>query len=127
VGAELDRHVHPAEAITADGLFMLEMGSGHGSMELHVFVQFRAKAGCERRVKKALLGVLEASRDEPGCRAIHAFRAVDDDRLFYVQSVWQDEASFTMHAELPHTVEFLDEVSALVDQPVQVIRTRLLA
>jgi hypothetical protein len=32
-----------------------------------------------------------------------------------------------MHAELPHTVEFLDEVSALVDQPVQVIRTRLLA
>jgi quinol monooxygenase YgiN len=105
---------------------MLGTLSGDDSAELYVFVQLLAKAGCERRVEQALLRVLEASRDEPGCRGIHGFRAVHNDRLFYVQSIWQDEAAFTRHAALPHTVTFLDEVSALVAHPVHAIRTRLL-
>ena len=100
--------------------------AGRESAEIYVFVQFLAKAGCERGVEQALLSVLDASRDEPGCRAIHAFRAVHSDRLFYVHSIWQDEAAFTRHAARPHTVAFIDEVSVLVDHPVQAIRTRLL-
>ena len=42
-------------------------------------------------------------------------RSVRDDRLFYIHSKWQDEAAFNRHAELPHTLVFIDEGSALID------------
>lgn len=96
-------------------------------MHLYIFVQFHAKAGCESDVERALLEVLGPTREEPGCLAIHAYRPVRDGRLFYVHSKWQDEAAFDRHAELPHTVAFLDEVSALIDHPRQTVRTHLLA
>jgi quinol monooxygenase YgiN len=93
---------------------------------IHVFVRFLANAGCERGLELALLRVLDASRGEPGCLAIHAYRSDLDGPLFYVHSIWRDEAAFTRHAALPHTVAFINEVSALVSHPVQAIRTRLL-
>ncbi len=74
-------------------------------------------------MERALLKVLEPSRQEPGCLAIQAFRSVGDDRLFYVHSKWQDEGAFDRHAELPHTVMFVDEVSAVIDHEVQAVRT----
>jgi quinol monooxygenase YgiN len=95
-------------------------------MLLYIFARFHANAGCEPGVERALLKTVEASRKEPGCLAIHAFRSVRDDRLFYIHSKWQDEAAFNRHAELPHTVAFVDQVSPLIDHPVQAVRTKLL-
>jgi len=94
-------------------------------MRLYVFAPLTAKAGCERGVEEALLRVAAASRAEPGCREIRAFRA-QDDRLFYVHSAWEDEAAFDRHAGLPHTVAFIAEVSPLLEHPVKAVRTRLL-
>jgi len=59
----------------------------------------------------------------PGCLAINAFRSVRDPRLFYIHSRWIDEAAFDIHAELPHTVTFLERVTALIDHPLDVTRT----
>lgn len=101
-------------------------GPGATSAALFVFVRFVAKPGCDRDVERALLTVVGASRDEPGCRRIHAFRSIPDDREFYIHSIWDDEAAFTRHAALPHTVAFIDEVSGLVEHPVEAVRTRLL-
>ena len=95
-------------------------------MRLFVFVPLRAKAGSERGVEQALLRVAAASRTEPGCREIRAFRAQGNNRLFYVHSTWEDEAAFDRHAELPHTVAFIAEVSPLLEHSVKAIRTRLL-
>lgn len=101
-------------------------GSDGGVIHLHIFARFHAKAGSERGVRRALLRVLVPTREEPGCLAIHAFRSVRDDRLFYIHSTWQDEAAFDRHADLPHTVAFVNEVSALIDHPLQTVRTQLL-
>jgi quinol monooxygenase YgiN len=95
-------------------------------MDLYIFARFHARAGCEAAVEQALKSVLEPSRAEPGCLAIHAFRSIRDDRLFYIHSTWQDEAAFNRHAGLPHTVRFTDEVTPLIEHPVQAIRTRRL-
>ena len=95
-------------------------------MHLYVFARFHAMVGCEPGVERALTKVLEPSRAEAGCLAIHAFRSIRDDRLFYIHSKWQDEAAFNRHGELPHTLSFIDEVTSLIDHPVQAIRTRLL-
>jgi quinol monooxygenase YgiN len=37
-----------------------------------------------------------------------------------------DEAAFQKHAELPHTVRFLERVDALLDQPRDVTRTEMI-
>ncbi len=95
-------------------------------MHLYLFARFHARLKCEPEVERALLKVLAPTREEPGCLAIHAFRSIRDDGLFYIHSKWQDEAAFDRHAELPHTVEFVKEVSELIDHPLQTVRTQLL-
>jgi quinol monooxygenase YgiN len=67
------------------------------------------------------------SRAEPGCLGIGAFRSTRDPQLFFVHSRWRDEAAFDRHAALPHTLRFVERVSAAIDHPLEVERTRPLA
>jgi quinol monooxygenase YgiN len=71
--------------------------------------------------------VVGLSREEVGCLGIHAFRSVRDPRLFYIHSRWLDEAAFDKHADLPHTVEFLQRVESLIDHPLDVTRAQMLS
>jgi quinol monooxygenase YgiN len=92
-------------------------------MELFIFVRFHARPGQEEGVAAAIREVLPHSGAEPGCLSIRAFRSIQDPRLFYIQSRWVDEAAFEIHAELPHTVRFLDRVQPLIDHDLDVART----
>ena len=95
-------------------------------MELFIFARFHARPGQESDVEKALLEVHRHSREEPGCLSIHAFRSIRDPQLFYVHSIFQDEAAFETHAILPHTVRFLERVQPLIDHPLDVTRAERL-
>ena len=88
-----------------------------------VFVRFHAAPGNEDNVVAALTAVVNASRTEEGCVSMHAFRSIRDPRLFFIHSVWHDAAAFDLHAKLPHTVQFLDRVDPLLDEPRSVSRT----
>jgi quinol monooxygenase YgiN len=92
-------------------------------MELFVFARFHARPGNEAAVADAMRECLAPTREEPGCFRIHHFRSVRDPRLFYIHSVWRDEAAFEDHARLPHTVRFLERVEPLIDHPLDVART----
>jgi quinol monooxygenase YgiN len=92
-------------------------------MDLFIFARFHARSGKEVEVAKALHAALEPSRQEPGCRNIHAFRCTRDPRLFYIQSRWQDEAAFETHAKLAHTVRFQERMEPLIDHAFDVART----
>ena len=50
-----------------------------------------------------------------------------DPQLFFIHSLWTDEAAFDRHAGLPHTVRFLATVQSLVDHPLDVRRARAIA
>jgi quinol monooxygenase YgiN len=91
-------------------------------MELFIFARFHARPGNEGAVAGVLRDVLGPSREEPGCLNIHAFRSTRDPRLFYIHSRWKDEAAFENHAELPHTVRFLERVEPLIDHALDVTR-----
>ena len=49
-----------------------------------------------------------------------AFRSVRDPDEFYIHTHWKDMAAFEHHAELPHTVRFVDAVEPLLDHPFKV-------
>jgi quinol monooxygenase YgiN len=110
--------------------FRFESGAperGGTPMELYIFARFHAREGEEAAVAAALRNVIVPTRSEPGCLAIDAFRSIRDPSLFYLHSRWIDEAAFDIHAELPHTVAFLQRVEPRVDHPLEVTRTTLLA
>ena len=96
-------------------------------MEQDVFVRLLARAGEERVVEEALREVLGPSRQEPGCLSFHLFRSMREPRLFFIHSRWVDAAAFHKHAELAHTLRFLDCVDALLEQPREVTRTERIA
>jgi len=78
-------------------------------------------------VEQALREVMGPSREEQGWLSFHLFRSMRDRRLFYIHSRWTDETAFDKHGELPHTVRFLKRVDALLDQPRDVARTKMIA
>jgi quinol monooxygenase YgiN len=95
-------------------------------MEVFIFACFHARPGYEGAVEETLRDVVGPSREEAGCLGIQAFRSTRDPRLFYIHSRWIDEAAFDHHAELPHTVRFVERVQALIDHPLEVTRARLI-
>jgi len=95
-------------------------------MEVFIFARFHAHPGHESAVEETLRDVVGPSREEAGCLGIQAFRSTRDPRLFYIHSRWIDEAAFDHHAELPHTVRFVERVQALIDHPLEVTRARLI-
>jgi quinol monooxygenase YgiN len=95
-------------------------------MELYIFARFHARDGQEVAVEEVLREVAGPSRTEPGCLGLQVFRSVRDRRLFYVHSRWKDEAAFEIHADLPHTVRFLERMQPLIDHPLDVNRTEMI-
>jgi quinol monooxygenase YgiN len=93
---------------------------------LFVFIRLHAARGNEDTISAELTRVVTASRSEPGCVSIHAFRSARDVRLFLIHSVWNDADAFDNHATMPHTVSFIETVDVLLDEPREVTRTHRL-
>jgi quinol monooxygenase YgiN len=74
--------------------------------------------------REELLRVIEPSRTEKGCLAIHAFQSFREPTTFAIHSEWVDDAAFDLHAQLPHTVRFLGAAEKLLSHPVQGLRSR---
>ena len=95
-------------------------------MEVFIFARFHARPGSENAVAEALLEVAAPSREEPGCLGLQDFQSLRDPQLFFVHSRWKDESAFEHHAQLPHTVRFLERVQPLIDHPLDITRTKRL-
>lgn len=91
-------------------------------MMLHIVARFHVRAGEEAAALDALRLTAAATRREPGCLDFQVLRGVRDARLLHIHSQFRDEAAFDLHADLPHTVRFLDTIEGLVDQPREITR-----
>jgi len=95
-------------------------------MNMFTFIRFHAKSGEQEDVAAALSAVVSLTRDEPGCLRINFFQSTRDTQLFYIHAHWEDNAAFSNHCRLAHTVEFISRVSPLIDHPIEVHRTSLM-
>jgi quinol monooxygenase YgiN len=94
------------------------------TMEMTTIARFHAKPGKEEAVLAAIREGQIGSRKEPGCLSHEFYRGIRDPQLFYIVSRWKDQAAFEIHAELPHTVKFIETVEPLIDHPLDVNRTQ---
>lgn len=90
--------------------------------DFFIFTRCHAKEGERHSVATTIQEVLGPTRQEPGCLSIEAFASRQDQRLFHIHSRWKDEAAFDNHLQLPHTIQFLNTIQALVDRPIDVTR-----
>lgn len=95
-------------------------------MELYIFARFHVRDGREQDASAVLKAQVAATRAEPGCLAINVFSSTRDPRLFFIHSRWKDEAAFDVHAELPDTRRFVEQMEALIDHPFDATRSRVI-
>lgn len=93
-------------------------------MSVHFIARFQPRPGTEGAFREALLRVGAASRAEAGCLAFHAFESLREPCEFGIHSEWLDEEAFELHAQMPHTLHFLEAAEALLPHPVQGLRAR---
>jgi quinol monooxygenase YgiN len=93
-------------------------------LSIHFLVRFEPLPGKEQDFRQELLRVVEPTRAEIGCLAIHLFESLREPFVFAIHSEWVDEAAFELHAQLPHTVRFLGAAEKLLTGPVQGLRSR---
>ena len=91
---------------------------------MHFFARFEPLPGKGLEFREELLRVVEASRSEKGCVAIHAFESLREPSVFAIHSEWVDEAAFELHARLPHTVRFVEAAQKLLPHPIEGLRSR---
>jgi quinol monooxygenase YgiN len=91
-------------------------------MELYIFGRFLVLDGKESAFESALEEVVTATRGEAGCLEVHGYRGVRNARLYYLHSRWRDVEVFELHAKLPHTEKFLEQVEKLLEEPRDVKR-----
>ena len=96
-------------------------------MSVHFIVRFEPAPGSGMEFREELLRVIEPSRAEVGCLAMHAFESLREPLRFAIHSEWEDEAAFDLHARLPHTVRFLEAADRLLTHRVQGLKTREIA
>jgi quinol monooxygenase YgiN len=96
-------------------------------LPVHFFVRFEPRPGKEKEFREELLQVVRPTQAEPGCVAIHIFESLREPFVFAIHSEWVDEAAFERHAQLPHTVRFLQAADELLTHAVQGLRSRRIA
>ena len=93
-------------------------------MSFHFIVRFEPQPGKESAIREEVLRVNAPSRAEPGCLRIDVYESLRKPFVFAIHSEWVDEASFELHATLPHTVQFLEAAETLLTHPVEGLRLR---
>jgi quinol monooxygenase YgiN len=93
-------------------------------LSFHFIVRFEPQPGGEVEFRHELLQVVDPTRTEMGCLAIHIFESPRKPVVFAIHSEWVDEAAFDFHAQLLHTVRFLGAAEKLLGHPVQGLRLR---
>lgn len=102
---------------------MSESGSNERKeKEFFIIARFHAKKGKEATLADAIREVSGHARQEPGGLSYQAFVSTRDRRLYFIHTRWTDEAAFDTHAELPHTVRFIERAEPLIDHPLDVNR-----
>jgi quinol monooxygenase YgiN len=87
---------------------------------LTVAAIIKAKAGCEEKLKRALLELVDPTRAEFGCLQYDLHQGQDDRGLFIFYENWTDRQALEAHFESTHLKAMQEKASAWLAEPVQI-------
>lgn len=80
-----------------------------------------AKEGQKNALKKALLGLIPPTRNEPGCLYYILFEDKNKEGTFYMREAFKDKAAFEYHIETVHFKNFATQMDVLLSEPIQLV------
>ncbi|WP_299850912.1 putative quinol monooxygenase [uncultured Roseovarius sp.] len=84
---------------------------------LFVFAEIKPKPEHFNDAQQAIIGILDQTRAESGCRSFKLFEAPDQDRLYLFEE-WQDQDALDQHHAQPYTAAvFKSYEEWLAEQP----------
>jgi 4-carboxymuconolactone decarboxylase len=100
------------------GLKLQPITSDGGSARLTIIGRLRAKAGRGTELREALVPVVAASRQEPGCINYDLHVDAADPDSFVIYENWVDQAALDAHFKQPHSVKLAAKLPDLLATPL---------
>jgi quinol monooxygenase YgiN len=94
---------------------------------LVVFARFKAKRGMEGHVRSAIMELITPTLLEDPNIGYALHQGTADPTLFFLYEQWRDKAGFDDHLRQTFVTAFIDKVSPALEEPLQLIETKLLA
>ena len=82
---------------------------------VNVVATIVAKPGNEKEVEGGLLGLIEPSRQDPGCILYELHRSLDDPRVFVFYETWESRELLGKHLETPHLLAWRAKAPKLAE------------
>ncbi|TNV13104.1 antibiotic biosynthesis monooxygenase [Buttiauxella sp. B2] len=89
---------------------------------LSIIAVLKAKEGKREALKSALQLLISPTRQEEGCLDYALFQLEDSPDLFYMRESWKGQEALDAHVALPHFQVFVQQMDALLAEPLQLIR-----
>ena len=93
------------------------------NQSLFVFAHISPKPEHLSDARSAVLGIVDQTRSEPGCRQFHLNEGVDDG-CFYLYEEWDSEVALAEHYEQPYTMAVFESYKKWLSQPVEVVKMK---
>jgi len=84
---------------------------------LTVVAEMQAQPGKEEALRRAVLALIEPTRQEEGCVQYDLHVHTSDPSRFVFYENWTSQAHLDRHAESPHIQEFRTAIADLVTAP----------
>jgi len=85
-----------------------------------VLAKFKAKAGKEEALKKAIVACVAPTRAEAGCINYDLHQSSDDKGLFMLYENWVSKKVLEEHLEMPYLVELKAKAGDLCAEPIEI-------
>jgi len=92
---------------------------------LRVIARFRAQPGKEVDLRRVLVGLIEPTREEPGCIDYVLLENLEDPREFTFVEEWQSESALEAHFATDHIASALREFPGLLAQELDLRKYHL--
>lgn len=76
-----------------------------------VMIAGKAKYGMEEYIRRNLIDMMHASRQQRGCIIYNIHESIKNPGEFMVYMVWEDEAAFERHNKRPEMQEFREKLA----------------
>lgn len=94
------------------------------SEPLALFARITPKPEHLADARQAVLGILSATRAEPGCRAFILHDDQCDGGRLYLYEVWDNEAALALHHAQPYTQAVFDNYRDWLSSPIEITMLR---
>lgn len=94
------------------------------SDQLTVFARITPEPEHLDAARRAVLGIVPATRAEPGCRMFMLHEDRDGGGCLYLYELWEDETALAAHYDQPYTQAVLASYREWLAKPVELTMLR---